>query len=125
MTRACIHPATQSMKRLTVAGVICAAFFLALHCPASAMTEVCPATLHYRLVPQPLPSATFGFELRADGPRTVTAAQALFDTTGGWFTVNLSPGALHPSTRSYDTPIGPVRHSDWVSAPVWVFFQVP
>jgi|GEM_PF-3848275 len=112
----------ECINRLTVAGVICAVFFLALHRPASAMAEVCPTTLHYRLVPQPLPSATFGFELRADGLRTVTAAQALLDTTGGWFTVNLPAGALHPSTRSYDTPIGTVRHSDWVSAPVWVSF---
>jgi len=63
------------MKRLIVVAVICTVFFLALHGPASAMAEVCPATLHYRLVPQPLPSATFGFELRAEG----TGASIAFD----------------------------------------------
>lgn len=128
------------MKRVIVIALICAAFFLALHRPASAMVEFCPADLSYERVTSgtqlvrrqagsnetatyaPEFSTLYGFELSALGPRSVTQAELAFDTTGGWYTVDVPAVTLVTKERHYSNPLVSFVRRDYVSPVLYVRF---
>ena len=114
------------MKRVLLAAVIAAAFFLVLHRPASAMAEFCPAQLNYERVgpdsAKDQPGALFGFDLSALGPRTITSAKLAFDTSAGWYTVDVPGLPISEKDRHYSSAtVSFVRH-DWVSPKLYVRF---
>lgn len=114
------------MKRVLLAAVIAAAFFLVLHRPASAMAEFCPAQLNYERVgpdsAKDQPGALFGFNLSALGPRTITSAKLAFDTSAGWYTLDVPAMTLVEKDRHYSAPwVTFIRH-DYVSPVLYVRF---
>jgi TonB family protein len=114
------------MKRVLIAALIVAAFFLALHRPASAMAEFCPATLNYQRVgpdtAKDQPGDLYGFNLSALGPRTISSAVLAFDTSAGWYTVEVPGMPISEKERHYSNPtVSFVRH-DYVSPKLYVRF---
>ncbi|HET9392356.1 MAG TPA: energy transducer TonB [Candidatus Rubrimentiphilum sp.] len=93
---------------------------------AQALTEICPAQLEVAAVSSTDqttrgPAALFGFALTAMGPRTVSGKLA-FDTTAGWFTVDVPPVALAEKDRHYNEIFGRLTIPDWVSRIMYVRF---
>lgn len=114
------------MKRVIVTAFIVASFFLALHRPASALAEFCPATLNYaRVGPDSAkdePGDLFGFNLSALGTRTISSATLAFDTSAGWYTLDVPAATLSVKERHYTSPwVAFVRH-DYVSPTFYVRF---
>ncbi|HLI94764.1 MAG TPA: TonB family protein [Candidatus Baltobacteraceae bacterium] len=117
------------MKRVTIGVLICAAFFFCAHRPASAALEYCPARLDARAVGQSVPSknpaALYGFELTGLAPRTIATATLAFDTSAGWYTVDVPSVALVEKDRHYSAPwVDFIRH-DYVSPVMYVRFPQP
>lgn len=115
------------MKRVIVTAFIVASFFLALHRPASALAEFCPATLNYaRVGPDSAkdePGDLFGFNLSALGTRTITSATLAFDTSAGWYTLDVPAATLSVKERHYTSPwVAFVRH-DYVSPNFYARFS--
>lgn len=128
------------MKRVMVIALISAAFFLSLHRPASAMVEFCPADLSYERVTagtqlvrrqagsneaasySPEFSSLYGFELSALGVRTITQATLAFDTTGGWYTLDVPAVTLVAKERHYSNPLVSFVRRDYVSPVLYVRF---
>lgn len=114
------------MKRVIVAALIGAALFLCAHRPATAMVESCPAVLSYQAVGQSygsdVPTAWYGLELTALGPRTITSATLAFDTSAGWFTISVPAVAVTQSDRHYSGSSAAITHHDYVSQVMYARF---
>lgn len=114
------------MKRVIIGALIGVTFFLCAHRPASAMFESCPAVLGYQAVGQTnnsdVPTAWYGFELIALGPRTITSATLAFDTSAGWFTLSVPAVAVTQNDRHYSGPSGTITHHDYVSQVMYAKF---
>lgn len=114
------------MKRVIVIALICAAFFLAFHRPASAMVEFCPAHLDYaRVGPDNAgdqPGALYGFNLSALGTRTLAQTTLAFDTSAGWFTVDVPAVTLDAKERHYHSATVSFMRRDYVSPAMYVRF---
>lgn len=114
--------------KVFIGAVFLAGALLLFGKPASAMTEFCPAELHYAAVGSssegsttPQPASVYGFDLSALGPRIATATLA-FDTSGGWYTVDVPQTTLVEKDRHYE-PFGSrtVLH-DWITPIMYVRF---
>lgn len=93
---------------------------------AQALTEICPAQLEIGAVASDNhtargPARLFGFALTAMGPRTVSGKLA-FDTTGGWFTVDVPPTELAKKDRHYNGLFGRFTVPQWVSPIMYARF---
>jgi hypothetical protein len=114
------------MKRVFVAALICAAFFVTWHGRAQAMTEFCPARLHIAGVSpdgvgHAAPRSLYGFDLFALGSRNVSATIA-FDTSAGWFEIDVPQQPLTLKLRHYHTPYVKFVRRDYVSPVIYVQF---
>lgn len=111
---------------MIIAAVVATVLFFGLHRPASAMVEFCPATLRFqRIGPESekaLPGALYGFELSALGPRTITSATLAFDTSGGWFTVDVPGVTLNEKDRHYSSATASLVRRDYVAPILYVRF---
>lgn len=128
------------MNRVFAAAFICAALFVCSQRPASAMVEFCPAHLQYERVgsgaslirQQSARDATgksaeqvsslYGLELTAFGPRAVTHAMLTFDTSGGWYIVDVPSLTLVEKDRHYTGPSSKFTLQDYVSPVFYVHF---
>lgn len=117
------------MKRVFLGAFIGATFFLCAHKPASAMTEFCPAKLEYQAVGQSDgatdPAPLYGFALTALGPRTISASTLAFDTSAGWYTVQLPAVTLAEKVRHYTSPVVSFTRHDYVSSVLYARFPQP
>ncbi len=117
------------MNRVFIAVLITAGFFLYAHRPASAMVEFCPATLAYaRVGPDSQshnPGQLYGFDLTALSPRTISSARLAFDTSGGWYTVDLPPMTLAEKDRHLSASWVSFTHRDFVTPVSYVRFPQP
>lgn len=104
------------------------------------MVEFCPAVLQYARVGSDTSlirqqssrdsdgkattetSSLFGFELTALGPRTLTATRLAFDTSGGWYTLDVPSIALSAKERHYSAPWVKFIRRDYVSPVLYVHF---
>ncbi len=90
---------------------------------AEAISELCPA----RFVMEPVEQAEqvtpslFGFELAAEGPRSVTSA-LVFDTSDGWFVASVPSTSLHEKDRHYSSPTASFIRRTWVSPIMYLKF---
>ncbi len=103
----------------------CGLFALAAE-RAQALTEICPARLEVRAVSATDqtargPARLFGFALTAMGPRTVSGKLA-FDTSAGWFTVDVPPVVLAEKDKHYDAMFGRLTIPGWVSPIMYARF---
>jgi TonB family protein len=115
------------MKRVLLIALIGAAFFAILHDQASAVTELCPARLD--IAPVGISSgqqaaAIYGFELNAQGSRTVTTTLA-FDTNAGWYRVDLPAMPLAEKDTLYSSFYGSWRMRQWESPIMYIRFATP
>jgi hypothetical protein len=114
------------MKRVMITTVTIAAFFLCAHRSASAMAEFCPASLQYERVGaesvRTVPGDIYGFELLALGPRTIASSTLAFDTSTGWFTVNVPRVTLLEKDRHVSGVWGTFTRRDYVSPVLYVRF---
>lgn len=114
------------MNRVIAGAFLCAAFFVCSHRPASAMVEFCPATLKYQRVgPESAkkdPAKIYGFELTALGTRTVISATLAFDTSAGWYTLDVPAITLYAKERRYTAPWVSFTRRDFVSPVLYVRF---
>jgi hypothetical protein len=108
------------MKRVILAAFIGAALFVFAYRPAHAAVEFCPATLQYERVDPHL----YGFELSALGPRTITSATLAFDTSGGWFTVDVPGVSLIAKERHYVSASGPLIRKEYVAPEFYARFPI-
>lgn len=117
-----------------------AALFLCSHATARAVVEFCPAVLQYARVGSDTSlirqqstrdangkisaetSSLFGFELTAFGRRTLTAARLAFDTSGGWYTIDVPAITLSAKERHYSAPWVKFVRRDYVSPVLYVHF---
>ena len=109
------------MTRVIMGALLTAAFFVLLHRPANAMFEFCPATLKYGQVNASL----YGFELTALGSRTISSATLAFDTSAGWYTVDVSMLNIVEKDRHYTGPSGSFVRRDYVSPIMYARFPKP
>lgn len=114
------------MKRMIVAVLFCAAFVAFSHGCAQAMIEFCPAALHVQAVgaqsaDDATPAAVYGFNLTALAPRSVSATVA-FDTSAGWFTIDVPQTALTEKDRHYTMRGVRFMRRDYVSPVMYVRF---
>ncbi len=128
------------MKRVILAAVIAAALFAFGQRPAQAMVEFCPATLSYARVgsetalireqsskdatgkASPQTSSVYGLQLGAFGTRTITQAALAFDTSDGWYTIDVPGIALSEKDRHYTAPWVSFTRRDYVSPVFYVHF---
>lgn len=115
------------MKRVIITAVTTAAIFLCAHRSASATAEFCPAMLAYqRTGPEApstnAPSSVYALELTAYGPRTLTPASLAFDTSAGWYTLNVPFVAIAEKDRRYSAPWVKFTRRDFVSPVFYVRF---
>ena len=113
------------MRRVAVVLAAVAAFFSWPSAHARAMAEFCPARLAIRPVDggPATGSRLYGFDLAAQGPRSV-AAMLAFDTDAGWFTATLPPVVIAEKDRHYTSPWADFVRRDWVSAKMYLQFPV-
>lgn len=115
------------MKRVIIGAVICAAFLAFGQSRAQAMIEFCPARLNIAPVKTDVaqkddaPAALYGFDLEAMGPRSLTATLA-FDTSGGWFKIDVPPVTLTERVRHYTSVSAYFTRTDFVSPVMYVRF---
>ncbi len=90
---------------------------------AQAISELCPARFFMQPVKQSEPATTslYGFELAAEGPRSVTAALA-FDTSDGWFVASVPATSLHEKDEHYSSPSATFIKRTWVSPIMYMKF---
>lgn len=116
------------MTKTVLGAVLCVVLFLCAHRPASALTEFCPATLKYQAVGQNEDytglAALYGFELTALAPRTITSATLAFDTSAGWYTVNVPATTLKAKSRRYYGDGHSFERTDYVSPIMYARFPV-
>lgn len=111
------------MKRVLFASAFLCAFFAIGCAGARAEVEFCPAQLNYKPVaPQTGKAALYGFNLSALGPRTIAAAKLAFDTSAGWFTLDLSPMPLQEKVRHYTGPSDSFTRKDWITPVMYARF---
>ncbi|HET6895690.1 MAG TPA: hypothetical protein VFH72_09955, partial [Candidatus Baltobacteraceae bacterium] len=67
-------------------------------------------------------SSLFGFELTALGPRTLPATRLAFDTSGGWYTLDVPALTLAAKERHYSAPWVKFIRRDYVSPVLYVHF---
>jgi hypothetical protein len=114
------------MKRVVMIAALTAALFAWPAAHAQAIAEFCPANVFIKPVgvkPDD-PAALYGFEIIAEGPRTVKTVVAL-DTNAGWFTVDVPSAALREKNRRYKGPSADFIRRDWVSDVMYVRFARP
>ena len=88
------------MRSLLAAGLFIVAAAFAFAGRADATTEFCPAVLDdARVAQSPSGASLYGIQLRALSARRVEARVA-FDTSAGWFTIDLPAAALVDSVRT-------------------------
>ena len=111
------------MKRVMLIVAVAAAFFAWSGADARATAEFCPARLTMRPIDGDAATGSrmFGFDLSAQGPRTVTAMLA-FDTDAGWFTAAVPPVAIGEKDRHYTSPWADFMRRDFVSAKMYLQF---
>jgi hypothetical protein len=127
-------------RQFFIAAFIGAMFLFLAHRPASAMVEFCPAMLNFErvtsgssLVRQQSShdtlgtsklqtSSLYGFTLNAYAARTVTSTTLAFDTSAGWFTVDLPAVTIAPKDRHYNGPLNSFVIHDYVSPVMYVRF---
>ena len=99
------------------------AVFLSLTANANAVAEFCPARLAISPSGGSVAAASrlYGFELTAQGPRSVTAILA-FDTDAGWFKATVPPVTIGEKERHYTSPWAAFVRRDWVSPVIYVQF---
>lgn len=119
------------MKRVISAVLFCAASVAFSHGRAQAMIEFCPASLGIEAVStgaskdqSTKPAALYGFDLSALGPRSVSATLA-FDTSGGWFKIDVPPASIVEKLRHYTTTYTTFTRRDFVSPVMYVLFPQP
>ncbi|HKU66419.1 MAG TPA: hypothetical protein VJP85_01440 [Candidatus Baltobacteraceae bacterium] len=114
------------MKRFVFASFAAVALFLCAHRPAGAVVEFCPASLQYERVgaqsENDSPGALYGFELSAQGPRTITSATLAFDTDEGWFSVVMPSVTLGLKDHHYANNWSSFTRHDWVTSVSYVRF---
>jgi hypothetical protein len=115
------------MNRVFISALMCVTFFLCMHRPAMAVIEFCPATLVYDSVGQPpsAKSSVYGFALTALRPRTVTSATLTFDTSDGWYTLDVPGVALIRKARHYSAPNASFVRYDYISPILYARFPRP
>jgi hypothetical protein len=113
------------MKRVFIAAVSCAALLACAHRPASAMVELCPATLNFGHVGTAMPASLYGFDLTALGPRSIVSARLALDTNLGWYVVDVPAVALSQKNRRYHGPSSNYTRHDWVSPVMYARFPRP
>jgi hypothetical protein len=95
------------MKRVFIAALVCAALFGMAHRRASATVEFCPASLDLEEIAAHSDSkpvaALYAFDLSAFGPRTISAT-LVFDTSAGWFTVDVPDTTLVGDGKNWHSP---------------------
>src|SRR5436305_8578959 len=113
------------MQRLSFIALVAVLFTLCT-ARANAIAEFCPANILIKPVSPnaDAPSLLYGFELTADGQRTVTAAIAV-DTDSGWFSVAVPAAALHEKDRHYKGPSADFIRREWTSDIMYVRFSKP
>ncbi len=113
------------MTRVGIFFVAVVALSLATGVAARAMAEFCPARLAVRPIDDaPVTgSRLYGFDLIAQGPRSVTAMLAL-DTDAGWFTATVPPVIIGEKDRHYTSPWADFVRRDWVSPKMYLRFPV-
>jgi TonB family protein len=91
--------------------------------PAMAISEFCPARFVMEPVKQVDTTTTslFGFELVAEGSRSVSAILA-FDTGEGWFTASTPTMVLHEKDRHYTSPSATFIKRTWISPIMYLKF---
>lgn len=114
------------MKRIIAAVFFCAASVAFAHGRAQAMVEFCPAALHVRAVGaeqrnDAAPAALYGFDLSARSARSVSARLA-FDTSGGWFTVDVPQITLTEQDRHYTLRGMQITDRNYASPVMYVRF---
>lgn len=115
------------MKRVFMGALCCAALFALSHARAQALLEFCPATLKTQAVGDAATqtvgkaAALYGFNLSAMGPRSVAATLA-FDTSAGWFEVEVPQIALVEKDRHYTSISASFVRRDFVSPIMYVRF---
>jgi len=111
------------MKRVMLIVAAAAVFFAWSGAHALATAEFCPARLAMRPIDggAATGSRIFGFNLSAQGPRTVTAMLA-FDTDAGWFTAAVPPVAIAEKDRRYTSPWADFMRRDFVSEKMYLQF---
>ena len=67
------------------------------------------------------PADLFGFELTAEGARSVTATVA-FDTDAGWFVASIPSTTLQAKERHYDSPSASFVKRNWISPIMYLKF---
>lgn len=116
----------KAMKSLLFRVLVCAAVLIGAQRPAHAMVEFCPAQLEYTRVgtesAQSDPATLFGLNLSALGARTITSATIAFDTSAGWYTMNLPDVTLAAKQRHYTSKWVSFVRRDYVSPPFYVRF---
>lgn len=128
------------MKRVFTAALIATALLLLSHRPASAMVEFCPAHLQYErvgsgaslILQQSSRDATgtstaqtsslYGLELTAFGARTISSATLTFDTSAGWYSVDVPALTLAEKDRHYTGPSSKFTLQDYASPVFYVQF---
>ncbi len=115
------------MSRVVKIAALTGALFVVFLARAHAMTEFCPASLTIKpvgAIAENQPSATYGFILKASGPRNVIATLT-FDTDRGWFSVTTPAVALVEKVYRYDIGYRTAVRSDWNSPLMYVKFPSP
>lgn len=106
------------MRAVTIAVV----FFVLCAARAAAVAEFCPAQVSLRPVGDGFtPAQVYGFELSAEGSRTVTSMLA-FDTSAGWFTASVPAVEIAEKDRHYTAPWVSFTRRDWVSPVMYLRF---
>ena len=106
------------MRAVTIAVV----FFVLCAARAAAVAEFCPAQVSLRPVGDGFkPAQVYGFQLYAQGPRTVTTMVAL-DTSAGWFTATVPAVAIVEKDRHFTAPWISFVRRDWVSPIMYLRF---
>src|SRR5581483_4276804 len=113
------------MKRIYFFAIVAALGLLSMK-PAQAVSELCPARFGAQPVRQGdvTSSSLFGFELSAEGPRTVSAMIA-FDTNAGWFVASVPATTLQEKDRHYESPSATFVKRTWVSPIMYLQFPQP
>jgi TonB family protein len=116
----------RSISRVALAFALSCGFFATTVDRARALTEICPAQVEVAAVSSAAhkdmgPATIFGFALTSAGPRSVSGRLA-FDTSAGWFTVDVPSVALTEKNRHYNAMLGHWSIPSWVSPVMYVQF---
>ncbi len=115
------------MNRAALGVALAGVFAAVCTTQAKAEIEFCPASLSIGSVGTTAPSqpaTTYGFILKASGPRNVIATLT-FDTDKGWFSSTTPPVALTEKQYHYDLGAWSALRSRWNSPLMYVKFPSP